>query len=304
VTLVGTNLGTNGSTTLTVSGTGISVSNVNVTSPTSLTAIFAVESGATLGNYGVSVTTAGGSSNSLAFAVAPQRPIISYALPTSLAPTQQAPLGLSLANPSPDPVTGQVTMTFTPNAMINADDPNVKFMNPATTSRTFNFTFPPNSGTAQLSLPGGVLQAGTVAGDIQLAMSGVQVGAIGMTPQNSTMDVRIPRTVPVITSVRILNRSEKGFDVEITGYSTTKDIKEASFEFSARSGEKLATAKLQPDVVTTFVTYYGTPDSIAVGSAFVYLQPFTAVEGNANVVASVKVTLTNSQGTSDPKGAN
>jgi hypothetical protein len=305
VTLSGSDFGTSGTTTVTVSGTGITVSNVKVTNTSSLTATFAISSAAAVGNYNVTVTTAGGTSNSQPFSVSPQGPIITYGLPSSMNPTQQEPFTLSLSNPSPDPVTGQVTLTFVPNtATMNTDDPNVKFINTATSSRTLNFTFPAQNGSAQLSLPSPVVQAGTVAGTIHLTMSGVQVGNVSMTPQNSTFDITIPRIVPVIASVRILNRSKKGFDVEITGFSTTRDINGAVFEFSASSGSKLSTSKLSPDVVTTFINYYQSPESGPVGSTFVYVQPFTAVEGDANVVASVTVTLSNAVGSSEAKKSN
>src|SRR2546428_13920695 len=45
------------------------------------------------------------------------------------------------------------------------------------------------------------------------------------------------------------------------------------------------------------------PSSSEVGSAFVYLQPFIAEQGDANIVTSITVMLANAQGTSDPKTA-
>ena len=49
--------------------------------------------------------------------------------------------------------------------------------------------------------------------------------------------------------------------------------------------------------------YYQSGASGTVGGAFVYTQPFTAQQGDANVVASVTATLSNSQGTSQPRTA-
>jgi hypothetical protein len=40
-----------------------------------------------------------------------------------------------------------------------------------------------------------------------------------------------------------------------------------------------------------------------VGGAFVYTQPFIVKQGDVNAVASVTVTLSNSQGASEPKTA-
>jgi hypothetical protein len=303
VTLTGTNF-TAGSTTVTVTSGGITVTGVSVTNNTSLTATFAVGAAAPLGNYSIAVTTpAGGNSNSVTFGVNPQGPAITYGIPQLLNPTQQVPVQLTLAAALPDSVTGQLTLTFNPNATNNADDPNATFVGAEASARTIGFTFPPNTTTAQFSLTNVVLQAGTVGGTIRLTLTGVQVAGQGVTPANSTFDVTIPLLPPVITSVRILNRLSAGFDVEVTGYSTTRDITQATFQFAAGSGGSLLTAQLQPDVASTFTTYYQSAPSATVGSAFVYLQPFIAEQGDANVVTSITVTLTNSRGNSDPKTA-
>jgi len=60
---------------------------------------------------------------------------------------------------------------------------------------------------------------------------------------------------------------------------------------------------LQPDVNGTFTSYYQSDVSSAVGGAFVYMQPFIVKQGDVNAVASITVTLSNSQGASDPKTA-
>ncbi|MEX1113130.1 MAG: IPT/TIG domain-containing protein [Patescibacteria group bacterium] len=70
VTLTGTNFIT-GATTVAVSGSDVTVSNVSVTSATSLTADFAVGSSAALGGRDVTVTTAGGTSATQTFTVNP-----------------------------------------------------------------------------------------------------------------------------------------------------------------------------------------------------------------------------------------
>jgi len=304
VTLVGTNFDTkaNGST-ITADGTGISVSNVSVGSATSMTATFNISGDATLGKHNVTVNTRGGSSNALPLTVTPQGLTFVYGIPPTMNPTDQAPIQLSLADAVPNNVDGTLTLTFTPNAVVGADDPNVMFINGETSTRTVDVTFSPNDSTAQLSLPSGVLEAGTVAGTIRLATTDVQIGGVNATANGTTFDVVVPRLVPIITSLRVLNVSSAGFDVEITGYSTSRDISAATFSFGATSGANLLTVQLRPDVSTTFTTYYESPASAAVGSAFVYTQPFVIEKGTIKDVASVTVTLTNAQGTSEPKSA-
>jgi hypothetical protein len=80
-------------------------------------------------------------------------------------------------------------------------------------------------------------------------------------------------------------------------------VTQSTFQFTAGSGGSLATAQLQPDIAATFATYYQSDASASVGSAFVYTQPFIAQQGDANVVTSISVTLSNSHGTSAPATA-
>jgi len=304
VSLIGSNFDTiRGNTTVSVSGTGINVNNVNVTSPTSLTATFTVASNAALMNYGVTVFTSAGSSNSLVFQVAPAGPAFTYGIPNTLDPAQQAPVQIGLVTSSPDPVTGQLSFTFVPNAANPSDDPNVTFVNAQSNTRSLTFTIPANNTEAEMSLSDVVLQSGTVAGTIHLTVTGVQVAGHNVIPSNSTFDVTIPRLVPIITSVKLLNRTKAGFDVEITGYSTTRDITSATFQFTAAGGAHLQTVQLSPDVIQTFTTYFQSADSVPAGSSFVYTQPFIAQQGDANDVGSVTVTLANAQGSSQPKTA-
>jgi sugar lactone lactonase YvrE len=304
VTLTGTNFDTRaGSTTVASGSNSISVGNVTVNSATSLTATFNIAAGTALGSYNVTVTTPGGSSNAVAFAVNPPGPAITYDMPPLLNPTENVPVRLSLANPSPDPVTGRVMLTFTPNATTNADDPGVTFISAEASARSVSFTFPPNTGTAQFSLPGVVLQAGTVAGTIRLSLADVKVAARDVTPSNTTFDVTIPRLVPVITSIRMVNRRPAGFDVEVTGYSTSRDITAAAFQFAPAAGANLLTLHLEPEVNAVFTEYYQSPQSSPAGSAFLYVQPFFVEQGNVNDVDSVTLTLANAQGASEPRMA-
>jgi sugar lactone lactonase YvrE len=303
VTMTGTNFIVRGPTTVSIDGEGVSISDVRLYSPTTLTAVFTIAADAPLGPRNVAVVTGGGSSNTGAFTVAPQGPALTYALPEMLNPTENAPIQVGLANVLPDPVTAQLRLTFDPNASHGRDDPNVMFINSQSSTRTVSVVFPANTQTAELSLPSGVLQAGTVAGSIELTMTEVQVGGMAAIPTGSEFDVQVPRLVPIITSVRILNRSAGGFDVEVTGYSTSREISGAIFSFGAASGAQLLTVHLEPDVRSTFNGYYESDVSTVAGSAFVYLQPFIVERGDVNAVASVTVALTNAQGTSEPKTA-
>jgi hypothetical protein len=134
-------------------------------------------------------------------------------------------------------------------------------------------------------------------------MTEVAVGGVDVAPAGADFDVQVPRLPPIITDVQILNWSAAGFDVEITGFATTREITSATFHFGASTGAHLLTVELQPDVATSFTTYYQSETSGPAGSAFVYVQPFIIQQGDVNAVATVTVMLANSVGASESRTA-
>jgi sugar lactone lactonase YvrE len=304
ITITGTNFDTKPGNTSVSGDAGLSITQIAVSSATSLTGTLSISATAAVGDHSLKVVTPTGSSNAVTFTIVTDGGLqFVYGLPNILNPTEQAPIQVSLANASSNTVTATLNLTFSPNAANGKDDPNVMFVNSQSSTRTATVTFPANISTAQLSLPDGVLQAGTEAGTIQLSITDVQVGGAASTSDNNSFDVQIPQLVPVITNVRILNKNSGGFDVEVTGYSTSREITSAKFDFGAASGANLLTVELQPNVTGTFTSYYQADASSAVGGAFVYTQPFIVKQGDVNAVASVTVTLSNSQGASEPKTA-
>ena len=92
--------------------------------------------------------------------------------------------------------------------------------------------------------------------DVPLTLPGVPQIVSRLQQMLSDPDIGIPQLVPVITNVRILNKNSGGFDVEVTGYSTSREITSAKFDFGAASGANLLTVELQPNVTGTFTSYY------------------------------------------------
>ncbi|HEY4217882.1 MAG TPA: beta-propeller fold lactonase family protein [Gemmatimonadaceae bacterium] len=82
VTLAGTNFVT-GATTVVVSGTGVTVSNVNVTSASTLTANVAIDASAAIGDRTVTISTAGGTSGTVPLSITPQAPTLASLSPTT-----------------------------------------------------------------------------------------------------------------------------------------------------------------------------------------------------------------------------
>jgi hypothetical protein len=106
----------------------------------------------------------------------------------------------------------------------------------------------------------------------------------------------------VITAVRA-TRGANGFDVQVTGYSSTREMVQAQYRFTAAPGSALQTTDLTVPVEGIFTTWYSSAASTATGSQFTYTQSFT-IQGLATAVQSVAVTISNRQGASQSVSAN
>jgi len=112
------------------------------------------------------------------------------------------------------------------------------------------------------------------------------------------VDITVPAVAPVISS-GTLTGSGSSLQVTLTGFSSTRDMSQAEFHFNPVSGKSLATTELTVALTSAFQTWYQSTPSDAFGTTFTYTQPFT-ISGDAADVESVTVTLTNSQGMSEP----
>jgi hypothetical protein len=253
------------------------------------------------GSFGlvVRVADSAGASVTKAFTLtvrAPPLPQINLGGSGSANPAEQVKVTATLGSGYPLKLSGQLTLTFTPDASPAADDPAIQF---ATGGRTFDFAVDPNTP----AFPDAGLQTGTVAGTIVVALARLEAGGIDVTPSPPlTRTIVVNRRAPTITGVAIV-RTGTGFEVQVTGYSTPREVSQARFTFAAAPGSSLQSADMTVPVGTVFTTWYNDAASKAFGSMFRYVQPFT-VQGGVNGLASVTVTLSNSIGTSQPATAN
>ena len=228
----------------------------------------------------------------------PRLPAVQISGPTSPAdPAQQVAVRFSLAAAYPLPVTGQMTVTFDPDAVNSSDDPAVQF---SSSGRTIRFQVPANSITADFDSPA-ALQTGTVAGTITLRAT-LQVDGRDLTPSPApVLTLRVLRAAPTIRSVQ-LRRTASGFDVLVTGFSTPREVTQATFRFTAAAGANLQTSELTLPMTQLATTWFQGQQSTQFGSQFLLTQSFT-VQGDQNAVASVSVVLTNSVGSSQATSA-
>jgi len=225
-------------------------------------------------------------------------------------PAPQVSLYAFIRTAYPLTVTGTLRLTFEPNATAAADDPAIQF---AGGGRTLNFTI--EAGKTSATFDGTpAFQKGTVAGTITITITQLQAGGQDCLPNPDDYDtswyLTITRSAPVITSAQV-SKETPGFSVQIRGYSTPREMTQATFVFTALapifqvpnctpSSSEACRSQTSSFVVpldSVFGAWYGGSSSTPFGSQFLYTQLF-AVQGDVNAISSVSVTLQNSSGTS------
>jgi large repetitive protein len=253
-------------------------------------------------NFTVRVADASGSSTTKAFSLTvtvPAAPTLSVTgLTDTATPAEQPTFDVQLSAAYALTITGTITLTFTPNAVNAANDPAIQF---SSGGRTLNFTITAGqTGAFPTTLPS--IQTGTVAGQIDLTLS-FSAGGQDITPKPAPVrSVTIARAAPKINSVQVV-KVTGGFNVLVTGYSTPRQVMQATFTLSPSTGGNLQTTQVTVPVDSAFTTWYAGASSAQYGSSFLYTQPF-AVVGNVGDIVSVSVTLSNATGTSAAVSAN
>jgi hypothetical protein len=116
-----------------------------------------------------------------------------------------------------------------------------------------------------------------------------------MTPNPApNFATRIERAAPEIRSARIV-RGASSISVQVTGFSTSREVTQAVFRFKASTGNELRTSEFTVAVEDLFSRHFQDASSAQYGSQFVFTQPFT-VQGDVNGVVPDSVTLTNRTG--------
>jgi hypothetical protein len=202
---------------------------------------------------------------------------------------QNASVTLTVS-PYPAPITATLTLGFTPDPPNTVSDPAVLFTN-NTTTQSISIPVSATDTINTINFSTGST-AGTITLTIRLTAGGVDVTPTTLVP----VVVTIPAAAPVINSVT-LTRSGNDITIAILGLSTTRNMTQADFHFTAAPGASLKTTDLTVDLTGPFTTWYQSASSDAFGTTFLYTQPFT-LSSDATKVGSVTVTLTNSQGAS------
>jgi hypothetical protein len=215
-------------------------------------------------------------------------------LTATVSPAQQVPLTVSILSAYNVDLTGSLTLAFA--SAVGGDDPSVQF---STVGRTVSFTIPAGTTTAVYPQNAQLLVGtGTVAGTITIKAT-LQSAGNDITPANLTpLSVTVPKQAPVVTSAT-LKSTTGGVLVTINGYSTTKELTQATLVFSAASGGSLTGGTVTVPLQSTIAAWYSSAAAAAFGSQFTVSIPIS-VSGSLSAIGSVAITVTNTQGNSAP----
>jgi hypothetical protein len=194
------------------------------------------------------------------------------------------------------PVSGRITLSFVPDGH-GADDPAIRFAN---TTRTLDFTIPAGSTAVTITPGNPAFATGTLAGTIRLDTA---LSFAGATAAGPTRSVTIRRAVSVITSLQ-LTRGAGSIEIRINGFTNTRQLAEARVTFTASGSVDLTTSsQLTVNVQQAIQAWFASAASQPFGGQFSLTLPFT-VSGDAANLTGVSVTITNSEGSSNPATAN
>ena len=292
-TITLTGLGFISGSVVQVNGTAVATTFV---SPTTLTAVIPAADFTLWAHFRLRSTTrrSRSLSSALPLTVAAVPPTVTLSGPPTSSPGTQPSLSFAITNPYPVALTVTFTLTFAPAVTPPVDDPAIQFSNG---SRTFSFVVPANS----VSVPPIQLQSGTIAGTITIPIQLVAGGAVVTPASLQPVVIVVPATIPTITSASI-KRSGDQLTVVVVGFSNTREVDQATFQFIAAPGAQINTPDIALPVGPIFADWYSTAPSDPYGSTFSYTQIFNVSDGAANV-GSVQVTLTNSVGVSTSQTA-
>jgi len=207
----------------------------------------------------------------------------------TLSPLAQPSVSVNLAQDYPTDVTGTLTMTFTPDAVVTpTGTADARFSNG---QRTIDFTVPRGSRTTSVGA-----QAGTVAGQVTVSVTRLQSGSTNLTPLAGPVTATIARAAPVVIGT-CMAPSGSGFVIVVTGYSTPREVTRANFRFTGAAGVTLeGSAPVLTDAETKFGDWFRSTPSFALGSQFKLTATFAVDNGSINSIGQAFVTLANNTG--------
>jgi hypothetical protein len=225
-------------------------------------------------------------------------------------PATQSNISLTLSKGYSLDLTG--TLTITTEGTLGSD-PAVQFETGSTAgNRTVDFTIAAGATSADFAGQGSqiLVQTGTVAETVTLAPTFETTGGVSVTPSSlTTLQFTIPSDAPVLVSASISNQSTNGFDLVLTGYTTTRSLSSLSVTITPATGFNIQTSIPAISLSQASTTWFASSASEAFGGQFSVTETFT-LQGTAKTgqtllqsIASVTATVGNNVGTSSSLSA-
>jgi hypothetical protein len=215
-------------------------------------------------------------------------------VPGSASSAQQISLDLVLSSAYSRNVTGTIALSFAPDGAASNDDPSIQF---SSGGRSAAFTIPAGGTHATFPISPMAFQTGTVSGTISLAVNSSLPGG------SLTRTLVVARSVPVIQSATVV-KGASGFQVQVIGFSNTRELTTATFHFTAASGQTVQTADFPVSLSGAASQWFAAGSSAQFGGQVLIVTPFTVQQGSQSGLTSVTVSLQNSQGGSPAITAN
>ena len=214
-------------------------------------------------------------------------------IPATVNPSSNGPVAtLELSRAYNLPIRGEFVITaeadtgsFEP--VINRPDPRVRFSN---SEQILRFTIP--AGQTTLTAP--IVSTGTVASLVTVKAINLSAAGIRIQTPPAPRQFRVPRAIPVITDA-CTSSTSTGPVLQITGYTTTRQLQLADLTYTVNQAQKKATI----NVADSAAEYFASDEAVRNGGAFTLSIPLI-LEGTGTFTPN-SLTLTNSVGTTAAK---
>jgi hypothetical protein len=208
----------------------------------------------------------------------------------------------------PDTTIIAITPSFSANGVQNSiagSAYDCRLTSPVSAVTSTSVSIPISAGQTQSAQF--TASAGTVAGTCTIGVSSITAGS-GAAPltigsgaagfSSAALNMANAADAPFLNQPSITSAPGSGtLTIQVTGWSTTRDLTNLVFAFTPKSGFSLTSSALTVDVSSASRTWYTDPRSAATGGSFLYTANFTISGGTSSALGSVSVTAGSSRGT-------
>jgi hypothetical protein len=130
-------------------------------------------------------------------------------------------------------------------------------------------------------------------------------GGFNMTPATpDSLTLTIARSAPQLLSASITSQTLNSFTLVLSGFSTTRTVRQLDIQITPRQGENFSTTRLTLDVSSASSGWFQSAASQPFGGAFVVAIPFVLQSGSSaddlvRRLQLLSVTATNELGASN-----